>query len=117
VTALRKRHDGYRRNPWNEVECGHHYARSMASWALLPALSGFRVDVDEKTLRVDPVAIWPGGIFQTLLICQAGWGEYRQEGTGDGARVSLTVLGGNLDGFTLQAAGQRRRIAGGRLEE
>ncbi len=39
VAACRARYDGYRRNPWDEVECGHHYARSMASWALLPALS------------------------------------------------------------------------------
>ena len=40
---LRARHDGLRRNPWNEVECGNHYARSMASWALLLALSGAQV--------------------------------------------------------------------------
>lgn len=27
VEAVRDRHDGLRRNPWDEVECGHHYAR------------------------------------------------------------------------------------------
>ena len=37
VSAVRDRHDGVRRNPWDEVECGHHYARSMASWWLLLA--------------------------------------------------------------------------------
>ena len=41
VKAVRDRHDGIRRNPWNEFECGSNYARSMASYALLNAFSGF----------------------------------------------------------------------------
>jgi uncharacterized protein (DUF608 family) len=44
VETVRSRQDGYRRNPWNEMECGFHYARSLSSWGLLPALSGFRRD-------------------------------------------------------------------------
>jgi uncharacterized protein (DUF608 family) len=38
VRAVRNRYDGERRNPWNEVECGNHYARALASWSLLLAL-------------------------------------------------------------------------------
>ena len=41
VRGVRERHRGDRRNPWDEFECGHHYARSMASYAVLTALSGF----------------------------------------------------------------------------
>jgi uncharacterized protein (DUF608 family) len=37
VTDVRNRYDGSRRNPFDEVECGHHYVRSMASWGLLAA--------------------------------------------------------------------------------
>jgi uncharacterized protein (DUF608 family) len=37
VRAVRARHDGYKRNPFNEPECGHNYARSMASWNCLLA--------------------------------------------------------------------------------
>ncbi len=37
VKAVRDRHDGLRRNPFNEPECGHNYARSMASWNCLIA--------------------------------------------------------------------------------
>lgn len=41
IEAIRDRHDGAKRNPFSEPECGHHYARSMASWAPVIALSGF----------------------------------------------------------------------------
>jgi len=37
VRDARSRYDGRRRNPFNEVECGHHYVRSMASWGLVEA--------------------------------------------------------------------------------
>ncbi len=33
IRAIRDRYDGARRNPFDEAECGHHYARAMASWA------------------------------------------------------------------------------------
>ena len=36
VRAARNRHDGSRRNPWNDIECGSYYARSMSAW-LAPA--------------------------------------------------------------------------------
>ena len=41
IRSIRNRHDGARRNPFSEPECGHHYARSMASWAAIIAWSGF----------------------------------------------------------------------------
>lgn len=54
VKALRTRYDGRVRNPWNEYECGNYYARAMASYALLPALSGFRYSAVERTLWFGP---------------------------------------------------------------
>ena len=114
VTAARDRHDGYRRNPWNEVECGHHYARSMASWALLPALTGFRCDIDRRILRFIPTI--DGECFRTLFICGAGWGVYALTRRDDGAIESqIDVLGGNLDGFVVQTKDRDWRIEGGRL--
>lgn len=41
VRSIRDRYDGKRRNPFDEAECGHHYARAMASWGLVNALTGF----------------------------------------------------------------------------
>ena len=52
VRACRKRYDGSVRNPFDEYECGHWYARAMASYALLESLTGVRYDAVEKTLYV-----------------------------------------------------------------
>lgn len=41
VRDIRARYDGRKRNPFDEAECGHHYARALASWGLVPAVSGF----------------------------------------------------------------------------
>ncbi len=54
VKSLRSRFDGRSRNPWNEYECGNYYARAMASYALLGALSGFRYSAVKRTLWFGP---------------------------------------------------------------
>ncbi len=41
VRDVRNRHDGVKRNPFNEEECGNHYVRAMASWSAIPAISRF----------------------------------------------------------------------------
>jgi len=54
VKAVRERYDGERRNPWNEFECGSNYARSMASYSLLLALSGFEYDMRKGHIGFSP---------------------------------------------------------------
>ena len=54
VRACRDRYDGRVRNPFNEYECGHWYARAMSSYALLFGLSGARYDAVEKVLYLQP---------------------------------------------------------------
>ncbi len=52
IGMIRARYDGQRRNPFDEAECGHHYARAMASWAAILALTGFHYSAVTKTLEI-----------------------------------------------------------------
>lgn len=52
IRSIRERFDGAKRNPFSEPECGHHYARSMASWSALIALSNFQYSGTEKRMQV-----------------------------------------------------------------
>ncbi len=54
VRTCRDRYDGRVRNPFDEYECGHWYARAMSSYALLFGLSGARYDALEKVLYLQP---------------------------------------------------------------
>lgn len=59
LDALWTRHDGRRRNPYNEIECGDHYARAMAGWTLLQARSGVRLDAARGEFVVGAEGRWP----------------------------------------------------------
>ena len=110
VRATRARHDGERRNPWNEVECGHHYARSMSSWALLLALSGFHCDLHRGEISFDPVldASTVDGAFTTFWSCGRGWGTYTQRrDPANGEWIpAVDVLAGDMSGIRVQACGR-----------
>jgi len=73
VKGLRDRYRGDRRNPWDEVECGHHYARSLASYALLGALAGFHYHGPRARLTLRPVLA--GREYRTFFSAGSGWGR------------------------------------------
>ncbi|HUI66363.1 MAG TPA: GH116 family glycosyl hydrolase, partial [Bacteroidota bacterium] len=52
MTDVRARYDGAKRNPFNEVECGNHYARAMASWSTILAESEFNYSAVERRLSL-----------------------------------------------------------------
>jgi non-lysosomal glucosylceramidase len=52
VGYIRERYDGKKRSPYNEAECGHHYARAMAAWAHILALTDFHYDGTTQTLTL-----------------------------------------------------------------
>ena len=71
VRTLRDRHDGRVRNPFNEYECGHWYARAMASYGMLQGMTGVRYDALAKTLYVKPSI---EGDFRAFLCTATGYG-------------------------------------------
>ncbi len=77
VKAVRDRYDGVRRNPWDEVECGHHYARAMSSWGVLTALAGFSYSGPEMRMGFDPKMNTDN--FRTVWTAGSGWGVYSQK--------------------------------------
>lgn len=105
VKAVRDRHDGVKRNPWNEVECGHHYARATASWGLVVAMSGFQCDMAKRSISFHPAV---DGEFATFWSTGQGWGTYRQyrnESTGE-LVPEVQVLYGDMQGVTVKACGR-----------
>ena len=71
VQFCRNRYDGRTRNPFNEYECGHWYARAMSSYGLLQGLTGARYDRVEKVLYLHPSI---KGDFQSFISTATGFG-------------------------------------------
>jgi uncharacterized protein (DUF608 family) len=94
IENIRRRYDGERRNPWDEAECGRHYARAMAAWSAVVVLSGFEYRGAEKHLVVDP-KVRPGN-FSSFWSTATGWGTYDLSSSNNGSRFTLSLLYGRL---------------------
>ncbi len=70
IGHIRNRYDGKKRNPYNEAECGHHYARAMAAWAHILALTAFHYDGTTQTLSLS-LQTQP-----TVFTFGTGWGTW-----------------------------------------
>lgn len=70
LRASRDRYDGKVRNPFNEYECGHWYARALSSYGYFQSLTGLRYDAVEKTIYVNSKI----GNFTSFLSTHSGFG-------------------------------------------
>jgi non-lysosomal glucosylceramidase len=95
VEAVRDRHDGARRNPWDEVECGHHYARAMSSWSLLLALSGCSYSARDASLAFAPRVSQDN--FRCFFAAGTAWGLFRQVCDAAAYQATLEPAWGELD--------------------
>ncbi|HWD89061.1 MAG TPA: GH116 family glycosyl-hydrolase [Mucilaginibacter sp.] len=86
IKNVRDRYDGYKRNPFNEEECGNHYARAMASWSAIIALSGFHYSAPEASMAITSK---PGNYFWSDGYA---WGNVKV----DGNSVTVKVDCGSL---------------------
>lgn len=80
VRGTRARYDGRERSPWNDVECGDHYARAMSSWSMLEAASGQRTNAAEGYLAFAPRPAPEH--FRSFFISAEGWGTFDQKTSG-----------------------------------
>ena len=97
ITSIRDRFDGYKRNPYDEIECGHHYARAMASWSSILALSGFQYSGVKKSISFTAnlgTYFWSNGY---------AWGTCKVEDK----KATLNVISGQLpvSNFELKGLG------------
>ena len=89
LRASRDRYDGRVRNPFNEYECGHWYARAMSSYGYLQALTGVRYDAVTRSLYIDSKV----GNFTSFLSTDTGFGNVSLK---DG-RPALNVSYGKIE--------------------
>lgn len=90
VATCRRRYDGRIRNPFNEYECGHWYARALSSYGLLQVLTGVRYDAVDKTLYINSQI---GDNFTSFLSTETGFANV---GLVDGKAV-VDVKYGDID--------------------
>jgi len=88
IAATRRRYDGERRNPWDEAECGHHYARAMAAWSGILALSGFHYNAGKLSIN-PPTKL---AEFRSFWSTGTGWGTFTKRA----GKTQVRVLSGQL---------------------
>jgi uncharacterized protein (DUF608 family) len=88
VRECRNRYNGKVRNPFNEYECGHWYARAMSSYGMMQALTGMRYDAVDGVLHVNSQV----GDFKCFLSTATGFGVVNFAA----GKANLEVLHGNI---------------------
>jgi non-lysosomal glucosylceramidase len=105
IRNVRNRYDGRKRNPFNEAECGRHYARAMASYGHILGFTGFDFDGRTGTMSLrasDERTTWFWSVG-------SAWGTISQTPYGRKTEIALRVWGGQilLSAFKLRGVGIR----------
>ena len=94
LKAIRDRHDGKKRNPYCEFEWGNHYARAMANYSSLLALSGFRYSALERVVWLNPQVYQEN--FTTFFSVDGAWGIISQKMKNNILSATIDVAEGQL---------------------
>jgi non-lysosomal glucosylceramidase len=92
--ALHDRYSASKRNPYNEIECGDHYGRSMASYGVFLAACGFEYDGPKGHIGFAP-KIRPED-FKAAFTAAEGWGSYSQKISDGSMTAELAVKWGSV---------------------
>lgn len=98
LQACRDRYSGKIRNPFNEYECGHWYARALASYGFLQSLTGVRFDAVDKILYIDSKV----GDFTSFLSTETGFGTVSMKL----GKASVKVVYGKIPVEKISIAGK-----------
>jgi hypothetical protein len=102
VRTCRDRYDGQVRNPFNEYECGHWYARAMSSYALMDGITGVRYDAVDHTLYINSKV----GDFTGFLSTETGFGNV---GLKDG-KPFINVAYGQIEVKKAMVSGKEEKL-------
>ena len=94
VKAVHSRYDGVKHNPWNEIECGDHYARAMASWGVLSAIQDYWYDGPQGVISFAP-RIKPDN-YKGFFTSAEGWGNITQTIAGGKQSSGIDLKYGRL---------------------
>jgi non-lysosomal glucosylceramidase len=105
--AIHDRYHAARRNPWNEVECGDHYARAMAAYGVFLAACGYEHHGPNGHLGFAP-RLQPEN-FKCAFTAAEGWGSFTQQISNDRQRAEIDLKYGrlNLQTLSLGVVGDR----------
>ena len=92
--GIHERYHPAKHNPFNEVECGDHYARAMASWGVYTALAGYEYHGPKGHLGFAP-RITPES-FRTAFTTAEGWGTFAQKRDSRTQREQIELRWGRL---------------------
>ena len=97
--AVHDRYSASKRNPYNEVECGDHYGRSMASYGVFTAACGYEYHGPKGYLAFAP-RISPEN-FRAAFTAAEGWGTFSQKIKDESLQASINIKWGQLSLQTL----------------
>ena len=92
--AVHDRYHASKRNPWNEIECGDHYARSMASYGVYLAACGFEYHGPKAHIGFAP-KLSPEN-FKCAFTSAEGWGTFSQKSASGELQAEIVVRWGKL---------------------
>jgi len=100
--GVQQRYNPAKHNPFNEIECGDHYARALASWGVYTALCGYEHHGPRGHLGFAP-KITPEN-FQAAFTAAGAWGSFSQKRQAEAQTEQIEVCWGRLNLKTLSFA-------------
>jgi uncharacterized protein (DUF608 family) len=94
VRGIHERYHPLKHNPFNEIECGDHYARALASWGVLTAISGYEYHGPKNHLGFSP-RLGPED-FRSSFTAAEGWGTFSQKREGTTQQEKIELRWGRL---------------------